>query len=229
MKSRRDVLVNAIDECLKEVYTLVQPSVEWDDFLKQNKEFLEKEKEYYKIPKKDRPKYLDYMGPKPCEFYYLPEKVFKEVADSYIYAYDLDKHQGLLDTIKILKDYCNKPIVDKYIEGELHEDGTRGPGHRGYDHPDNLIEEVRKILIKYDDHMDSEISEEVVNKFFEFLNMAGEFFNWNGELNSFYTNVHLGPSPNSYKEAVIDNWKQYRNKEIEIDDEKYDDEEQDFD
>jgi hypothetical protein len=48
MKSRKDVLVNAIDECLKEVYTLVQPSVEWDDFLKQNKEFLEKEEEYYK-------------------------------------------------------------------------------------------------------------------------------------------------------------------------------------
>lgn len=223
MKSRKDVLVNAIDECLKEVYTLVQPSVEWDDFLKQNKEFLEKEKEYYKIPEKDRPKYFDYMGPKPYEFYYLPKEVFKEVVDSYVYAYDLDKHQGLLDTIKILKDYCNKPIVDKYIEGELREDGTRGPGHRGYDHPDNLEKEINKIID------DEDLSQLLCNKFFKFLDMAGEFFNWNGELNSFYTNVYLGPSPNSNKEAVIDNWKQYRNKEIEIDDEKYNDEEQDFD
>ena len=223
MKSRRDVLVNAMDECLKEVYTLVQPSVEWDDFLKQNKEFLEKEEEYYKIPEKDRPKYFDYMGPKPYEFYYLPKEVFKEIVDSYVYAYDLDKHQGLLDTIKILKDYCNKPIVDKYIEGELREDGTRGPGHRGYDHPDNLEKEINKIID------DKDISQLLCNKFFKFLDMAGEFFNWNGELNSFYTNVCLGPSPNSIKEAVIDNWKQYRNKEIEIDDEKYNDEEQDFD
>ena len=223
MKARDDVLVSAIDECLKEVYTLVQPSVEWDDFLKQNKEFLEKEKEYYKIPEKDRPKYFDYMGPKPYEFYYLPKEVFKEVVDSYVYAYDLDKHQGLLDTIKILKDYCNKPIVDKYIEGELREDGTRGPGHRGYDHPDNLEKEINKIID------DEDLSQLLCNKFFKFLDMAGEFFNWNGELNSFYTNVYLGPSPNSNKEAVIDNWKQYRNKEIEIDDEKYNDEEQDFD
>jgi hypothetical protein len=223
MKSRKDVLVNAIDECLKEVYTLVQPSVEWDDFLKQNKEFLEKEEEYYKIPEKDRPKYFDYMGPKPYEFYYLPKEVFKEVVDSYVYAYDLDKHQGLLDTIKILKDYCNKPIVDKYIEGELREDGTRGPGHRGYDHPDNLEKEINKIID------DEDLSQLLCNKFFKFLDMAGEFFNWNGELNSFYTSVYLGPSPNSNKEAVIDNWKQYRNKEIEIDDEKYNDEEQDFD
>lgn len=223
MKSRKDVLVNAIDECLKEVYTLVQPSVEWDDFLKQNKEFLEKEKEYYKIPEKDRPKYFDYMGPKPYEFYYLPKEVFKEIVDSYVYAYDLDKHQGLLDIIKILKDYCNKPIVDKYIEGELHEDGTRDPGHRGYDHPDNLEKEINKIID------DEDISQLLCNKFFKFLDMAGEFFDWNGELNSFYTNIYLGPSPNSYKEAVIDNWKQYRNKEIEIDDEKYNDEEQDFD
>lgn len=223
MKTRRDVLIQAIDECLKETYTMVQPSVEWDDFLQQNKEFIEKEKEYYNIPKESRPDYHEYMGPKPYEFYYLPKEVFKEIADSYIYAYDFDKHQGLLDIIKILKDYCKAPIVDKYIEGELREDGTKWPGHRGYDHPDNLEKEINKIID------DEDISQLLCNKFFEFLDMAGEFFNWNGDLNSFMTNVYLGPSPNSDKEAVIDNWKQYRNKEIEIDDEKYNDEEQDFD
>lgn len=211
MKSRRDVLANAIDECLKEVYTLVQPSVEWDDFLKQNKEFLEREKKYYKIPKENRPKYSDYMGPKPYEFYYLPKEVFKEIVNSYIYAYDLDKHQSLLDTIKILKDYCDKPIIDKYIEGELYEDGTRGPGHRGYDHPDNLEKEINKIID------DEDVSQLLCNKFFKFLDMAGEFFDWNGDLNSFNMSLYLGPSPNSNKQAVIDNWKKYRNQDIEID------------
>ena len=229
MMTKKDVLIKAIDECLKEVYTLVQPEVSWDDFIQQNKEFLEKEKKYYTIPEENRPKYYDYMGPKPYEFYYLPKEVFKEIADSYVYAYRLDEHQNLKDIIHILKDYCKAPIVDKYIEGELKEDGTRWPGHRGYEHPDNLIEEVRKILVKYDDHMDSETSEEVVNKFFEFLDMAEGFYDWNGDLNSFMTNVYLGPSPNTNKEAVIDNWKKYRNKEIEIDDGKYNDEEQDYD
>ena len=55
------------------------------------------------------------------------------------------------------------------------------------------------------------------NKFFEFLDMAGNFFNWNREINSFGMSVYLGPSPNSNKDAVIKNWKKYRNTDIEID------------
>ena len=51
-------------------------------------------------------------------------------------------------------------------------------------------------------------------KFFEFLDMAGNFFNWNGDLNSFYMSVCLGASPNSNKQAVIDNWKKYVDKTI---------------
>ena len=58
------------------------------------------------------------------------------------------------------------------------------------------------------------------NKFFKFLDMAGNFFNWNRDLNSFNVSVYMGPSPNSYKEAVIENWKKYRNQDIEIDEEQ---------
>ena len=50
--------------------------------------------------------------------------------------------------------------------------------------------------------------------------MAGEFFNWNGYLNGFNTHVYLGGTPNSNKEAVIENWKKYRNKDIKIDEEQ---------
>ena len=51
--------------------------------------------------------------------------------------------------------------------------------------------------------------------------MAGEFFSWGYELNSFNTSVYLGPSPNySNKEAVVENWKKYRNKDIKIDEEQ---------
>lgn len=234
--TRNDVLGKAIDECLKEVYTMVQPEVSWEDFIQQNKEYLEKEKEYYKLPEENRPKYHEYMGPKPYEFYYLPKEVFKEVADSYIYAYKLDEHKNLKEIIQILKDYCKAPIVDKYIEGELHEDGTRWPGHRGYDHPDNLKLTLIDLIVKSDLNLENNtgdqvvnLSEKIQNKFFEFLDMAENFYDWNGELNTFNCNVYLGPSPNSNKEAVIDNWKKYRNKEIEIDNEKYNDEEQDYD
>ena len=232
MLTKRDVLSQAADECMKELYSLAQPSIKWEDFIEENKKYIEKENKYYSLPKESRPDYREYMGPKPYEFYYLPKEVMKEICNSYVYAYKIDDHQNLLDIIKILKDYCEKPIVDKYIEGELREDGTRWPGHRGYDHPDNLEKELRKILrekagFSVTDLAIERLSKEVYNKFFEFLDMAGEFFDWNGDLNSFNTCVYLGASPNSNKEAVIKNWKEYRNQDIKIDESKYKDDDYD--
>ena len=118
----------------------------------------------------------------------------------------------------ILKDYCKNPIVDKYIES------TEGnPGYRSYYHPDNLEKEIDKVITNYKGGKmpDQELLiNNIKNKFFEFLDMAGNFYNWNRDLNSFNMSVYLGPSPNSNKQAVIDNWKKYRNKDIEINEEQ---------
>ena len=238
MITRRDVLADAINKCIKELYSLAQPKVDYDDFIEENKIFLKKEKEYYNLPKENRPSYYEYMGPKPYEFYYLPQKVFKEIADSYVYAYRLDEKQEFLDDIEVLKQYCKDPIVDKWIEGE-----GDNPGHSGYDHPDNLEKEISGILCLDNTLVDPEMAEDaedyenklnnlskqICNKFFEFLDMAGKFFNWNRYLNGFNTNVYLGGTPNSNKEAVIENWKKYRNKDIEIDESIYDEEDEDLD
>ncbi len=217
--TRHDVLKQAIDYCLKELYSLAQPSVEWDDFIKQNKEYLEKEKEYNKL--KDKPDFFGYLGPKPFEFYYLPKEIFKDVVDSYIYAYKIDDHQNFLNIIKILKDYCNEPIVDKYIDDYTDEHGNHHPGYRSYDHPDNLEKEIQSLIKRENEEINEvELASECVDKFFKFLDMAGNFFEWNRDLNTFNMNVYLGASPNSNKQAVIDNWKKYRNKDIEIDEEQ---------
>ena len=146
----------------------------------------------------------------------------KDIVDSYIDAYKIDNHQNLLDIIEILKDYCKKPIVDKYIEDYTDKYGNHHPGYRSYDHPDNLSKEINKILIGIDETniCFEDMANEIQNKCFEFLDMAGEFFEWNGELCSFNTSVYLGASPNSNKENVIENWKKYRNQDIEIDEEQ---------
>ena len=136
----------------------------------------------------------------------------KDICDSYVHAYRMDIKQEFLDNIKVLKDYCKKPIVDKWIEGE-----NGFPGHRGYEHPDNLEKEINKLLCKQFNSPElSGISNKVQDKFFEFLDMAGNFFEWNSDLNSFNVSVYLGPSPNSNKQAVIENWKKYRNQDIKI-------------
>ena len=230
--TRNDLLGEAVDKCLKELYQYVSPKVEWNDFLEENKEYSKKYKEWKSSDRSDNK--LEAIGPAPYEFYYLPKDITKDIADSYIFAYKIDNHQNLLDIIKILKDYCNSPIVDKYIDDYTDEYGNHHPGYRGYDHPNNLEEEINTYLDLKFPLMDPERAEdaedfenklntaakELQDKFFEFLDMAGEFYNWNSELNSFSMSVYLGPSPNSNKNAVIKNWKEYRNKDIEINEEQ---------
>lgn len=237
MINRDDVLGQACDECMKELYSFVQPSVEWEDFVKaceiytkcykewdiynrayndrkNNPEKWEKLRKLYEKLDWENKSINECIGPRPYEFYYLPKEIMKDICESYIHAYKINQQQELLDTIEILKNYCKEPIVDKWIERNGDE-----PGYRGYDHPDNLEKQLTDLIP--DSGFDkSAIAESVQNKFFEFLDMAGNFYNWNRDLNAFNTTVYLGPSPNSNKEAVIENWKKYKGKDIEIDEEQ---------
>lgn len=204
MITRRDVLSQAVDACMKELYSYAYPHIEWDDFLLENK--------IYNANKKE--------GPAPFEFYYLPKEIMKDICDSYIFAYQIDSQQELLNTISILKDYCENPIVDKHISEYTDENGDYHPGYRDYDHPDNLEKEIYKYLDSNFTGAEFENAEILQDKFFEFLDMAGNFYKWNADLNSFNMSIYLGASPNTSKEEVIENWKKYRNKDIEIDDEQ---------
>ena len=247
MPTRRNVLIEAINKCLEELYSIAQPSITIEEFKKECENYTRKYKtwERYnklshseKLTEKELVEYSTYpaswkdksitecIGPKPFEFYYVPDKVQIDIRDSYVYAYEIDKHQILLDTIKLLKDYCDKPIVDKYVENYTDENGNHYPGYRGYDHPDNLEKEITKILGPEAEDNPYHVHK-ICNKFFEFLDMAGNFFNWNGEINDFNISV-WDVSPSTNKQAVIDNWEKYRNQKIEIDDDKFN-EEQDYD
>ena len=43
MITRRDVIADAADKCMKELYSLAQPTITWEDFIKENKEFIKRE------------------------------------------------------------------------------------------------------------------------------------------------------------------------------------------
>lgn len=244
--TKSDVVTKATNNCIKVLYSLAQPHIEWDEFVKENKiysgrykaweryyELSKKEslteeelKEFSTYPAKWKGKSIEEcIGPKPCKFYYLPRDVFKEVVDNFVYAYELDQHKQLLDTIHILKDYCNKPIVDKHIKNEY--------GFPEYDHPACLKVRIEEFLKEHYDLYDSEYNsrdaQEILDMFFEFLDTAGNFFKWNGYLEAFNCTIYLGASPYTNKQEVIDNWKKYRNQTIKINDDEYDNEEQDYD
>lgn len=244
MIDRDDVLSKAINDCLKELYTLVVPKVTWEEFKEECKIYSEKYKKWeserktnLKLDKKSK---TECIGPAPYEFYFLPREIIKDICDSYVYAYKIDSQQELLNTIETLKNYCKEPIVDKYIDDWTDETGFHHPGYRSYDHPDNLKKELQKIFDNeilpdickqynkqynlqttgIESSVSKAYSQIFQNKFFEFLDMAGKFFNWNRDLSSFNVSVYLGPCPNSNKEAVIKNWKEYKNQDIEIDEEQ---------
>lgn len=239
MITRREVLIKAIEECIKELYTLVQPSVKWEDFIKENKEYndnynewglfnnafsnKEKKPEIWKMQKEKHPEWeskniVECIGPDPYEFYYLPTKVFKEIRESYIYAYKLDGKQNLLDILDTIKNYFEKPVVDKYIKAYIDKYGNYHPGYRSYEELENLKTKLFKIT-----NSKTQVKE-IENTIYDFFDKASNFFRWDGELNNFEISVTLGISPSSDKEKVIKNWKKYRNKDIEIDENKYNEE-----
>ena len=89
----------------------------------------------------------------------------------------MDNQQELLDTIEILKNYCKEPIIDKYVEAHTDETGYH-PGYKDYEHIDNLEKELHQTLKEYfNDSETDDIAKELQDKFFEFLDMAGEFYN----------------------------------------------------
>lgn len=180
--SRSDVLSKAAEECMRELYKHVQPKVEWEDFVKQNKEYKE--------------------GPKPYEFYYLPKKVFDEIVEMYQYAYKIPS--SIKSHIVTLTNYFNDPIRDKWIEGKTEDD----PGHSGYEHYTPLKEVI---------------GEDNFNKVLEYMQEALGFYRWDRDLDSFNMTVYLGASPNSNKQAVINNWKKYKGIDITIDETIYED------
>ena len=251
MLTRSNILSEAVDKCMKELYSYAQPHIEWNEFIDENKHYSKKYKEWEEFKRIESKanitneesvilcihsdwkgkSLVECIGPRPYEFYYLPKDILKDIVDNYVYAYKIDNQQELLDTIETLKNYCKEPIVDKYIDDWTDETGLHHPGYRSYDHPNNLERELIEICDQHS-HEPVNMAKEIQDKFFEFLDMAGNFFNWNGELNSFYQSVYLGCSPHSNKDIVIKNWKEYRGKDIEINEEEikkeyYGDEEMD--
>ena len=232
--TREKVISQAVDQCLKELYKYAVPKITWEKFIEQNKLYSKCSKEWqeyhnawinreknpklwesfrenYKLLEWENKSEEECIGPKPFEFYYLPECIIKDIHDFYVDIYKFDSQQELLSTIEILKNYCKNPIITTYI---VESEGNRYT--RGYDHPDNLEKEVYEYLDSNFTGVEWENAEILRNKFFEFLDKAGNFFNWNRDLNTFSMSIYLGPAPSSNKERVIKNWKQYRNKDIEI-------------
>jgi hypothetical protein len=227
MVTRDEILTKAVNDCMRELYSYSQPKVEWDDFKKQCEDYSERYREWEKLDKQSRTKPIEYCGPKPYEFYYLPQEFMRRICDAYVSAYKIDSQKELTDTVEVLKNYFKEPIVDKYIDEYTDENGNWHPGYRSYDHPTNLKQRIEGLLrakCALNSEQGEALSEDICQIVDKFFDMATEFFNWNRDLNSFNLSVYMGVSPCSNKKTVIENWKKYRGVDITIDESLYKDE-----
>ena len=142
-------------------------------------------------------------GPRPYEFYYLDRDRMKEIVDMFARAYRIPPE--IKDNLEVLKHYFNYPIRDTY---KTDKNGLSVRKCENFPPLKNII------------------GEDNYNKVISYIDEASNFYKWDRDLKGFNMAVYLGPSPNSNKQAVIDNWKKYKGIDIIIDD--YVDEEEDW-
>lgn len=215
--NRRELLQDAVNNCMRELYSYVYPKVSWKSFKLQCKKYTKKYKEWEKLDKETKPSAEEYCGPKPYEFYFLPKEIMKDICDSYVHAYRMDQKEEFESDVKIFLDYCIQPIRDKYIEVRIDKNGFTHPGYRDYEHFESITDVINNIITEYRGIDSKELSDRVWDTVLKYYEEAKNFYNWTSELTSFNTSVYLGASPCSNKETVIENWKKYRNVDIEID------------
>lgn len=194
MKTREDIIKEAIHECFKEMYAKSQPSVDYDELLEKfrNGEITEGKGE---TPIHDR--------------YYLSIDEFVYIRDKYLNMYRMNNLWK--SNVNFLRDnFTDGSHKDVYIPERTDENGDWHPGYRTSEHVPNLKEQFLYALDKklnLGDEMREPIAEELYKIVLETIDNCRDFYRFDREEEQFGYAVALGASPCSNKETVIEYWK----------------------
>lgn len=186
MKTRKQILEEAVTECYRELYRRVQPSANWDDLIK---EYQNTKESFY-----DR--------------YYLSSEECKYVIDSFIEAYGIEDNWN--SHFELLEQYLiNGGMKDKYIPERIDEDGFKHPGYRGYENVSSIKSQINTILNNtfLSNYSIIELTDKLTDSVLDTVKNCKEFYKHGKEKNDFSFTMYLGASPNSNKEVVIEYWK----------------------
>jgi hypothetical protein len=194
MKTREDIIKEAIHECFKEMYAKAQPSIDYDELLEKfrNGEITEGKGE---TPIHDR--------------YYLSMDEFTYIRDKYLNIYRMNNLWK--SNVNFLRDnLTNGSHKDVYIPERTDENGDWHPGYRSSEEVPNLKDQFRNILndkFKLGDVLREPIAEELYNAVIETIDNCRDFYRFDREEEQFGYATALGASPCSNKKTVIDYWK----------------------
>ena len=194
MKTREDIIKEAIHECFKEMYAKSQPSIDYDELLEKfrNGEITEGKGE---TPIHNR--------------YYLSMDEFVYIRDKYLNMYRMNNlWKSNVDFLR--ENLTEGSYKDIYIPERTDENGDIYPGYRSSEHVPNLKDQFLHALdkkLKLGDEMREPIAEELYNIVLETIDNCKDFYRFDREEEQFGYAVALGASPCSNKNIVIDYWK----------------------
>lgn len=199
--TRRKILTEAYERCLKEMYEKATPSVDITEYYNKIKSG--------EITKEDQEKSPIYNR------HYLSHEEEKYIVKKYHDAYRLDPE--FADNCNLLLSDMEKEVpVDKYIEAHEDEYGYH-PGYRGYEDRPPMIERVKTKLQELGMDCTQENAQALTDLFRDFIIERRDFYHFDRDAEKFDCSIWLGPCPTSNKEAVIKYWKS-QGKDIEITD-----------
>lgn len=188
--TRRDIIQEAYNACMREMYAKAQPSADYDAIVAGVKDGTIQDSD------KD-PVYARY---------YLSQEEFKYILDKYIKAYGMEKkwnsYVGIIETYlkggghrEVSANNRKELICVPHIKEAFTEEI--------YDNFGNILGEDTGML-----------SEILSNKVLEYVQWCRDFYIVDGEADSFSASVALGASPTSNPDTVIEYW---RKQGVEVD------------
>ena len=194
MKTREDIMKEAIHECFKEMYAKSQPSVDYDELLEKFR----------------NGKITEGKGETPIHNrYYLSMDEFVYIRDKYLKMYRMNNlWKSNVDFLR--ENLTDGSYKDVYIPDRTDENGNWHPGYRSSENVPNLKEQFLYVLdkkLKLGDVMRETIAEELYNIVLETIDNCKDFYRFDREEEQFGYATALGASPCSNKQTVIDYWK----------------------
>lgn len=183
--TRRDIIQEAYDACMREMYAKAQPSANYDAIVAGVKDGTIQDSD------KD-PVYARY---------YLSQDEFKYILDKYVKAYGMENkwnsYVGIIETylkggghrniyVNNSKELICVPHIKETFTKEI------------YDNFGNILGEDTEKL-----------SEILSSKVLEYVQWCRDFYMVDIEEGSFSANIALGASPTSNPDTVIEYWEKY--------------------
>lgn len=183
--NRRDMMSQAIHDCLREMYAKAQPSIDYDELIKKVKSGEVEDSN-------ENPVY---------NRHYLSMQEFDYIREKWAEAYGFKPTWK--PNIELLESYLKEGgTKDKYIPDRMDKTGFVHPSYRSY-------EKIKPLIDQFTDIVGQEKAQEVYKVMMNTINECKNFYAFDREYNDFCCAIALGASPTSNPNTVIKYWKEH--------------------